>query len=185
MINLREEFDITDIRTIGNGSYSNVFGFIMYTRAHAYIAEVLSNQNFWNELDEISGPNWPIFAVRPHLVDPNANKKYTEYFSLDYRKDLPCFIAFQFNDDESIEHVSLKLSNETLDKAFGSIREIVKVITNAEDRILPEYKHTNGVFMNVKLDIEAYEVRKKIIDNMKYVPFIKDLLLNLIGVNRH
>lgn len=37
--------------------------------------------------------------------EPNENKKYLDLFSLKNSEQLPCFIAFKFNDDETIEQV--------------------------------------------------------------------------------
>lgn len=39
----------------------------------------------------------------PEWKEPNENKKYLDLFSLKNYEQLPCFIAFKFNDDETIE----------------------------------------------------------------------------------
>lgn len=96
----------------------------------------------------------------PEWKEPNENKKYLDLFSLKNSEQLPCFIAFKFNDDETIEQVVYKQSNDSQEDAFDSLRTIVELITNAESQILPEYKQTDAVFNNVKMDIESYVLHK-------------------------
>ncbi|MDE6649718.1 MAG: hypothetical protein K2K45_07295 [Muribaculaceae bacterium] len=169
----------------------------MYTRSHAYIAKVLRDTDFWNELDEISGPRWPIFAVQPLAQgqyrypayppgvlgmmvptweEPNENRKYLDVFSLEESSDLPCFIVFIWNDDDELEQITFKLSNSNLEEAFDSIREIVTVVSKAEQRIHPFYRKTDRVFSNVKKDIKAHMVQKKIKRSFEYFPYIYDFI---------
>ncbi len=66
MFTLKDKYGIEDIKQVCDNSTSKIYGFIMYTRRHSYIIKVLWDDDFWNELDEISGANWPIFSVKPH-----------------------------------------------------------------------------------------------------------------------
>ena len=205
MIDFRKDFGIEDIRNRLDKQYSNIYGFIMYTSAHPYITKVLRDDDFWNALDEISGENWPIFAIRPlskgyyglpnfppgivgfmvpEWKEPNENKKYLDFFSLKNSEQLPCFIAFKFNDDETIEQVVYKLSNDSQEDAFDSLRTIVELITNAESQILPEYKQTDAVFNNVKMDIESYVLRKGIVEDIGKISRIKEALTSLLSVQK-
>ncbi len=198
MFPIQEEFGLKGLRYECDNSTSRIFGFIMYTRSHSYIAKVLRDDDFWNELDEISGPRWPIFAVRPladgHYgmpdeslsgrhqkmiptwVEPNENKKYLYVFSLDESSDLPCFIVFIWNNDNELEQITFKLSNRNLEDAFDSIREVVSIISEAERQILPEYRKTENVFRNAKADIKGVIFQKKIQKSFKHFHFIYDFL---------
>ena len=197
MLPLEKEFGLTELRHRCDNSTSRIFGFIMYTRRHSYIVKALRDVDFWNELDEISGPRWPIFAVQPlkegyyqfpapppgllammvpTWVEPNENRKYLDVFSLDESSDLPCFIVFIWNNDDELEQITFKLSNDNLDKAFDSIREIVSIISKAEQQILPEYRKTDSVFNNAKADLKAHFVQKKIKKSFQYFPYIRDFL---------
>ena len=173
MIELKKEMGITQIREISEHTVARIFGFIMYTRRHAYIIKALRDNDLWSELDEISGANWPIFSVKPlsegryelpksnrnssqMLVpiwkEPNENKEFLSVFSLNESKDLPCFITFIWKDNDEIEQI------------FNSIREVVSIISETEELILPEYKRTENVFRNVKR-----KYRKKIVSGfMRY-----------------
>lgn len=65
MVTLKDKYGIEDIKQVCDNSTSKIYGFIMYTQRHSYIIKVLRDDDFWNELDEISGANWPIFSVKP------------------------------------------------------------------------------------------------------------------------
>lgn len=99
--------DVGLIRETAKESRSRICGFIMYTKADAFVAKVLKDDDYWDSLDAISGPNWPIFAVRPlcsrrkifscagrkneriaHFVpsigkETEENLKYLQFFNLD------------------------------------------------------------------------------------------------------
>ena len=75
MIELKKEMGITQIREISEHTVARIFGFIMYTRRHAYIIKALRDNDLWIELDEISGANWPIFSVKP-FVKPLSEGRY-------------------------------------------------------------------------------------------------------------
>lgn len=205
MIDFRKDFGIEDIRNRPDKQYSNIYGFIMYTSAHPYITKVLRDDDFWNALDEILGENWPIFAIRPlskgyyglpnfppdtigYMVpewkEPNENKKYLDFFSLKNSKDLPCFIAFKFNDDGTIEQVVYKLNNDSEQGAFESSKTIVELITHTENQILPEYKHTDAVFNNVKKDVESYVLRKGLVEGAGKILRIKEAFSSLLSVQK-
>lgn len=197
MFPIEKEFGLKELRSQCDNSISRIFGFIMYTRRHSYIAKVLEDIHFWNELDEISGSRWPIFAVRPleqgHYqypspppgvlammvptwVEPNENRKYLDVFSLEESSDLPCFIAFIWNDDNELEQITFKLNNQNKDAAFDSIREIVSIISDTEQQILPAYRKTDSVFRNVKGNLKAHFVHKKIKKSFEYFPYIYDFI---------
>lgn len=65
MFTLKDKYGIEDIKQVCDNSTSKIYSFIMYTQRHSYIIKVLRDDDFWNELDEISGANWPIFSVKP------------------------------------------------------------------------------------------------------------------------
>lgn len=173
----------------------------MYTRRHSYIIKVLRDNDFWNELNEISGPNWPIFSIKPlqegeykmpgndrgiissMMVpiwkEPNENRKYLKFFSLEESKDLPCFIAFIWKDNDELEQVTWKLSNNSEQEAFDSIREVVNIISQTETLILPEYKRTENIFRNVRQNIEGVKSKRQLITRVKKILKIKEFLASL------
>lgn len=181
-----------------------IYGFIVYTRAHSYITKVLRDEDFWNELDEISGPNWPIFATRPLEQgsysftktsksksnfccsmsaiwhEPNENKKVLEWFSIKKSEDLPCMVIFTWNDNDKLERFIWKLSNESENKAFNSIREVVNSVTQATHYILPEYRKSYSVYRNVLETLDAQLFRRGFINKATSIAKFKELINMLL-----
>ncbi|WP_455623885.1 hypothetical protein [Parabacteroides sp.] len=202
MIALKEQFGIETIKGMCQNYTSRIFGFIMYTRSHSYIVKVLRDNDFWNELDEISGANWPIFSIKPleeHYykmpsmprdamcqmvpirVEPNENREFLDFFSLKESSDLPCFIVFIWNEDDKIEQITWKLSNASEREAFDSIREIVTLVSETEAQVLPRYKRSVNIYRNVKCKIEGRVFKHRVARGLHKVARIKELLTSLIG----
>lgn len=208
------EIDFIELKNKCQKCPSRIYGFIIYTRAHSYITKVLRDNDFWNELDEISGPNWPIFAAKPleegFIRDswecdslksnykpksksdycgmmspiwhkPNENKKVLRWFGLENSKDLPCMLIFAWNDKDCLDRIIWKLSNESLEKAFNSIRDVVKIVTETESYILSDYKQSVRVFENVRDTLEATMFRRGFLQSVSKITRIKDMIQSLIG----
>lgn len=63
---LQKNFTVELLRDKCNiESKSRIYGFILYTSSHPFVVKTLQDPAFWNALDEMSGPNWPIFSVKP------------------------------------------------------------------------------------------------------------------------
>lgn len=179
---IKSELSPELLRGLCDMSNSRIAGFILYTRKHANVAKILKDDDYWNSLDELSGPNWPIFAVRPlesrycsirgrydpgtinmmlpTYHEPNANRRVLKYFGLEESVDLPCFIVFMWDDINQLCQIDLKIDDYSVDSAYNSIKEVVELISKAEQEILPEYKMSTSVFRQVKSEIEGTKFRK-------------------------
>lgn len=76
------------------------------------------------------------------------------------------------------------MSNDSQEDAFDSLRTIVELITNAESQILPEYKQTDAVFNNVKMDIESYVLCKGVVKGVGKRFRIKESISSLLSVQK-
>ena len=63
-----------------------------------------------------------------------------------------------------------------IDSTYHSLEEIVKVITRAENAVLPEYKQTVNVFRNVKTELESLNFKFKAIQRGKIAMRIAEFL---------
>ncbi len=202
MIALKEQFGIEAIKGMCQNYTSRIFGFIMYTRRNSYIVKVLRDNDFWNELDEISGANWPIFSIKPLeecyyempsvpqeamgqmvpiRIEPNENREFLDFFSLKESSDLPCFIVFIWNEDGKIEQITWELSNASEQEAFDSIREIVTLVSETEAKVQSPYKRSANVYRNVKSKIEGRVFKHRVTKGFYRVARIKELLTSLLG----
>lgn len=166
---------------VKDANTSRIYGFILYTDSDPYVKKVLRDDDFWDALDEKSGPNWPIFAVRPitkeksgikALSNPKmigfmvpeserktSNETILKNFGLSSAKDLPCFVAFMWDDNDKLQSISVPIRGNNIDDCFDSIREIVVLITEAEKKVLPEYKRNVELFHIVADELKALQTR--------------------------
>ncbi len=166
---------------VKNANTSRLYGFILYTDSDPYVKKVLRDDDFWDALDEKSGQNWPIFAVRPitkektgirALSNPRminfivseserkiSNEMVLKTFGLSSAKDLPCFVAFMWDDSDNLQSISVPIRGNNIDECYNSLREIVELITEAEDKVLPEYKRNVELFHIVADELSALQTR--------------------------
>ena len=131
----------------------------------------LQNPNYWNCLDDISGPNWPIFSVRPLMPgsmqfkgqgpkgtigmmistwhEPNANRMLLDFFGLKESSDLPCFIGFIWDDRGQLQQFEWKIDESSVDNVYESLKNVVSLVSDAEASISEELKSTELLWENV------------------------------------
>lgn len=182
----------------GDKNLSRIYGFILYTEKNPYVAKVLRDVDFWNSLNDNSGDNWPIFAARPLQQgttrfsggggygqmsmmiatwdEPKANLSVIQDFGLEDSQDLPLFVAFMWDDEDNLNEITIPIRGKSVDEVYQSLEEIVKTITNAENKISPEYKGTVNVFRNVKAELEALKLKHHVISRGKIIRRIAGFL---------
>lgn len=171
------DFKLEIIKGLCQDSISRIYGFILYTRRHANVANFLQNQNYWNCLDDISGDNWPIFAVRPldeghykqsgssnipgaismmisEWHEPNSNRQILDSFGLKESKDLPCFIGFIWDDKDELQQFVWKIDEKSIDTVYSSLKEIVTLISDAEGRVSDNLKSSECVWEEVIMSLK-------------------------------
>ena len=153
MIPLDGLFDINDLRIERDRSKSRIFGFILYSERDPFVSKVLRDDDFWLALDKRSGPNWPIFSVRPNrpyfFNIFQINKHLLETFGINNIKDLPCFVVFIWDDNDELKRFIVKVNGESEHEVYKSLRKIIDTITETESKILDEYKQTENVYREV------------------------------------
>lgn len=179
-------------------SLSRIYGFILYTDCDPYVAKFLSDDFFWNALDAKSGPNWPIFAVRPLRKgksifkggspgvmsmmiptwdEPKQNIPVLRDFGLEDSEQLPIFVAFMWDDNDELHQISIPITGNNEDETYRSIEEIVTVITDVEKRINPNFKRTVNVFRNVAQELDSLQYRHKMISRGRIAKKIAEFLI--------
>ena len=165
------------------------------------MAKALRDSDFWDALDEISGPRWPIFAVKPlkdgeyrtsssgpgltsflvqTWVEPSSNLPILEDFGLSSSESLPCFVVFIWDDNDELQCISVPIIGEDQISVYHSIEEIVKGVAKAEQNVLPECRHNVELFRNVSGELEALKCKHRlytIVRNVwKFTNFFKSLV---------
>ena len=167
-----------------DSTISRIYGFILYTSRHPYVAKVLRDNAFWDSLNEISGSNWPIFAVRPlqqgsysfkgggppgtmsMMVstwdEPSSNMPIIRDFGLTDSKELPLFVVFMWDDNDELQQLSIHIMGDDEKSVYSSLETIVSTISQTEEMIEPQYKRTVNVFRNVTQQLEALSFKNTI-----------------------
>lgn len=199
MIRLDEYFGIQNLRFKCEQSKSRIYGFILFTERDPYVIKALRDDDFWNALNERSGPNWPVFSVRPmkkghleipearpgtlqYLVpiwkEPNDNKEFIEFFGIESSRNLPCFVTFIWDDFGELHQFIIKIKSDSQESVYDSLEKIIDTIANAESKISEENKGSDSVFREAVNDLQALQFRIKAKWFIKKFRII-DLLSNL------
>lgn len=167
-LDLKENIDFGIVKDLAGVSTSRICGFIVYSLKHANVAKVVRDEDYWNELNAISGPNWPIFCVRPlcakcsTAADWRKNEDILKYFYLeDTDRDLPCFVLFAWDDNDNLCMNAYHIDDSSVESTHTSLRHIVTEISTAEETVLDEYKGTTSVYRNVSWVIDSLRVREQ------------------------
>lgn len=165
-------------------------GFIVYSRKHPYVAKVLRDEDYWRELDAISGVNWPIFAIRP--VSPNgyytrkdamtdeANESAVRACLEMEDSELPCFVCFIWDDQGNLKKISHRIDDRTLETTHTDLRNLVTRVADAVNAIQPEYAQSENVFRNIKETVEAYNTQTKFLAIAESTSWLIDMMRKLM-----
>lgn len=197
---LAQEYDLKVIKNwVKNSNTSRIYGFILYTDKNPHIKKVLRDDDYWKAFDEISGANWPIFTARPlnqgsyefpkgqnfgmsMMVsvweEPENNIPILKDFGFKDSQELPCFVAFIWDDDDNLQKIEVSIEDDNIDTTYKSIKKIVEVISNAESHVLPEYKNNIELFNIVSKQLETLKFQY----NMKKMGRITKKFLELFSL---
>lgn len=195
---LKKEFSVELLRDKCNESNSRIYGFILYTKSHPYVVKTMKDQEFWKALDKISGPNWPIFSVKPKNrkattfrhhdsinklemmvptnISPCDNMELLSFFGITDMNMLPCFMAFIWDDDGKLRTIACKIASKPETAVYDSLEEIVKIITKVEAKIPEEDKTTELLFQKVEKALKMRNFKYVILDAIQTIKDIKDFI---------
>ncbi len=157
---------------------ANLFGVILFSDAHPYIKKLLRDDDYWQALDEVSGPRWSVFAVRaapgswgfpslpPGVIgmmrqvwkEPSANKELLSAFELDSTKELPVLVVFSEDADGTVFRTALKIPSESVANAYDALRSMFQKIATALDIVQDEFRRDGSqAFHAVSYTIRDYK----------------------------
>jgi len=176
-----------------NKDIVDIFGVILYTDANPHIKKLLSDNDYWEALNEISGHKWAVFSIKvkpgyyslpssppgsmsfmvPVWKEPSENKPILEMFGINSTKVLPLLVVFTQDADDNILKIELKIKDDTIEEAYNSLKKHIYTVTESVERINDQYKkNSDNVFNAVKMSVEAqinWERFKKGIELAKWI----------------
>lgn len=168
-LNLQDNITHGIIRDVAGLATSRICGFIVYSAKNANVAKVVKDEEYWEELNAISGPNWPIFCVRP-IVSPHSMSSLVyrksddvlNFFNLkDTDRDLPCLVLFAWDDNDDLCMNAYHIDDSTIDNAHSSLRKVVSRISAAEQSILDKYKKETCAYRNASWEIDSLKAEER------------------------
>lgn len=188
---------VTEYRS--DPSKVNMFGVVLYTDSHPHIKKVLRDCDFWLALNELSGPDWAIFSIRPkqgtysmpdfypepgvfyQLVqvwkEPQENKELLEYFGIESTKRLPLLIVFTHDENNEILKIEWELDDSTVDTSYKSLSTGIKTVREAINNVDPRYKkYANGLYRAINGAIGHEKNITKIKKGIDFFSYLKSLL---------
>jgi hypothetical protein len=139
----------------------HLYGVVLYTNSHANITKVLRDQDYWDAFDEISGPNWAVFAIRsapgrhrwprvplgtmacmvPIWSEPRENLQLLKRFGLSSSESFPLLLVFTDTLEGEVLSTGQRLDDASVDAAFASLKNALTLVTVAVSRIHEENFH--------------------------------------------
>jgi hypothetical protein len=189
MFDIREYVEGEILFEVAKESPVRLCGFVVYSRKHPHVSKVLRDEDYWRELDAISGVNWPIFAIRPvsptgyytrnESMNDEANETAVRMCLDIEENELPCFVCFIWDDKGELRKITHKIDDRTMATTHTDLRNLVTRVADAINAIKPEYAQSENVFRNVKETVEAYNTQTTFRSAMNSASWLIDMLRKL------
>ena len=178
----------------------DVFGLILYTEEHPYVAKVLRDDDFWKALDTKSGKRWVIFSIRPEKGDvvtrfpkgdagswqmmvpirewrePVHNRKLLSFFAIDDTQGLPLLLVFAQPTGGDPLRVIFGISGRSQDETYASLERAITIAAKAIKNVSPKnIKNTFEVF-NLIDDAAKQEVAWQRVKSVgRLIPYVEKI----------
>lgn len=178
-------------------SEANVFGIILYTDAHPHIKKLLKDDDYWEALDEWSGPQWAVYSTRalkgtvglpempkgcvgfmvPVWKEPRENKKLLDAFEIESTESLPLLLVFAKDEDGSILKNEIKIPSSSVEESYNSLKEALNNISQALAKVEQKnLKNPLGVHSAVSFAIQNKKDWKRLRNGIKVWQWLKSVL---------
>ncbi len=176
------------------------FAFILCDFGNPQIWKILSDEEYWRALNEISGEYLTVFSLNYNptknrarnieyrdlaRISTNYNPRVAtntliqKYFG-EIKVNYPAILFFQVNNDSVIDSLLIDLKEQEIEKAFLELKNYLTRAVSALERIAPENKQNIGeVFNCLEEEVKFVRKTKGMVQNAVR---IKDLLSSIKGI---
>lgn len=175
---------------------ANIYGIILYTNAHPHLKRILNDRYYWDALDELSGDQWAIFAVKamegsyeypkvpsgalgfmvPVWKEPKENKEIIGLLELDNTKD-PLLLIFNQSSNGDINKFVISIDEPSAEGAFICLKEIMQTVSTAIGQISESNLHNaDAVYSALNLAIRHYKDKCIIKKGVKLLQWFKSMI---------
>lgn len=183
-----------------NNEKALMFALIIYDFENPQLPIILQNEDYWRSLNQISGKYISVFSLnykKPKKIKKSRSysdtgSKYTSFLTSiptdlfpsegtellinkyfvdkSDKIEYPAILFFQVDNNEVTESFIVELKEEETEKAYLELKEILKVVSQALEKVLPECRNNFD---------EIYTITKNNIESLKMKTKIKKLSLKL------
>ena len=172
-----------------NQPNNDLLSIILYTDKHPHIKKCLRDEDYWTSLDERSGLNWKIYAVKPKQGEysfpesrpgviqmmimiwnePADNKPIIEFLGLDDTKNLPIIFFYKLNGSEIEDEIYVKIEGSTEQEVYNDLENIIEKVSKS---IAKE----GDLFENAKSTIKKEKIFRSIKKGKKILSDFNSLI---------
>ena len=172
-----------------NNKKQDILSIILYTDKHPHIKKCLGDDDYWLALDERSGLNWKIFAVKPKQGnytfpesksgmlqmmimiwnEPVDNKPIIEFLGLNDTKDLPLMFFYKLKDNEIKDEIYVKIEGDTEQEVYNDLQNII-------DKVSKSIEKKGDLFENAKSTIKKEKIFRVIKKGKKFLSDFNSLI---------
>ena len=178
---------------------ADLFGIILYSDAQANVKKVLRDEDYWEALDEVSGPHLAVFAVRtkapkvpgnldfvvPVWKEPRENLALLEDLQLPSTEKLPA-IVWLTHDRGDLLRCVVPLDDRTEEAAYASIKKALTIAGEAMENVAQatsaktgkkggNLRDPLGVFAAMSFAVDNQRDVKRLKKALKIWEFLKEL----------
>jgi hypothetical protein len=154
----------SQVRVLFDPGKISLIGAIFYDTRHAHVKHILGNNGYWNSLDSETrlGPGWDVYALGMSKTDPDPDFDQVkseilscleEYGMEQYFDRLPFFVFLSQTKrpDGFFHNLCIRLSDDSPEKAFDSLRKVIRTATTAIKNVEREnYSRSEEIFYLVE-----------------------------------
>ena len=140
---------------------ANLFGIILYTDRHVFVAKVLADDHYWKALDELSGTRWNVFAARGEAgargkgflcavwQEPKSNKELLEQFDLRSTESFPVLMIYVEDASGVLRKRAVPIKGNSEEEVFNSLSGSLRTVAATLAGFLDE---------NLRVETRAFDV---------------------------
>ncbi|MCF8383727.1 MAG: hypothetical protein K9G39_09090 [Chlorobium sp.] len=175
-----------------NSNDDKLISIILYTDNHPHIKKCLRDEDYWTAMDERSGLNWKIFAVKPKQGEyrfpesksgvmqmmimiwnePADNKQIIDFLGLTDTKNLPLMFFYKIKENEIEDEIYVKIEGRTEQEVYNDLEDII-------DKVSKSTLKEGDIFENAKSTIKKEKIFRTIKKGKKILSDFNSLIPGL------
>lgn len=174
-----------------------VFGVLLFTDEHAHIKKALDDDDYWKAFGEVSGPQWPVFAIRakkgavgrpdfpdgfigymvPVWKEPAENRTFLRELEIQDTRSLPLLVIFAKGVRGELMKREIRLPDDSQDAVYAGVKKALRIVASALEGVdEANRKNAPGVMQAVHMAVDYEEQWQKLKKGFGVYQWLKRML---------